>query len=151
MCERMHEPLLTEWQRKVASKAQLRWCTAASASPARRPFASPRSCPRWDVHFHKLSMFHPSFIFCLVHSLRPCQPRPFAPGTLHVSWLTSSSSCYVRARRLNVIIQPHLRFAYELMKWDERLQARRGESLRRTLDWPSVAREIAAMNKPYTR
>ncbi|KAL2260867.1 hypothetical protein VTK26DRAFT_5015 [Humicola hyalothermophila] len=29
--------------------------------------------------------------------------------------------CFVRARRLNVIIQPHLRFAYELLKWEETL------------------------------
>ncbi|KAK3897354.1 hypothetical protein C8A05DRAFT_39094, partial [Staphylotrichum tortipilum] len=28
--------------------------------------------------------------------------------------------CFVRARRLNVIIQPHLRFAYELLKWEEK-------------------------------
>ena len=30
--------------------------------------------------------------------------------------------CFVRARRLNVIIQPHLRFIYELLKWEETLQ-----------------------------
>ncbi|KAL2128883.1 hypothetical protein VTI74DRAFT_8513 [Chaetomium olivicolor] len=29
--------------------------------------------------------------------------------------------CFVRARRLNVIIQPHLRFVYELLKWEEEL------------------------------
>lgn len=59
--------------------------------------------------------------------------------------------CYVRARRLNVIIQPHLRFAYELLKWDEILQQRRGEPIRRELEWATIAREIAAMNKPYSR
>ncbi|KAL6719343.1 tyrosine/serine/threonine protein phosphatase pps1 [Lecanora helva] len=57
--------------------------------------------------------------------------------------------CYVRARRLNVIIQPHLRFAYELLKWDETCQQKRGEAIRRELEWATVAREIAAMNKPY--
>ena len=60
-------------------------------------------------------------------------------------------SCYVRARRLNVIIQPHLRFAYELLKWEEKQKAKRGEPLRRELEWANIAREIAAMNKPYTR
>jgi dual specificity MAP kinase phosphatase len=60
-------------------------------------------------------------------------------------------SCFVRARRLNVIIQPHLRFVYELLKWDEYLQKKRGESMKRELEWASVAREIAAMNKPYSR
>ncbi|KAL8693601.1 MAG: hypothetical protein Q9218_001601 [Villophora microphyllina] len=61
------------------------------------------------------------------------------------------SSCFVRARRLNVIIQPHLRFAYELVKWDEVLQKRRGQPIRRELEWATIAREIAAMNKPYSR
>ena len=60
-------------------------------------------------------------------------------------------SCYVRARRLNVIIQPHLRFVYELMKFDEAQQEKRGEALRRELEWATVAREIAAMNRPYAR
>lgn len=58
--------------------------------------------------------------------------------------------CFVRARRLNVIIQPHLRFSYELLKWEEKLKA--GESgFRRELEWPDIAREVAAMNKPYAR
>lgn len=61
--------------------------------------------------------------------------------------------CFVRARRLNVIIQPHLRFSYELLKWEEKL---RGEiqgsgRFRRELEWAEIAREVAAMNKPYAR
>ncbi|RMZ80329.1 hypothetical protein DV738_g2769, partial [Chaetothyriales sp. CBS 135597] len=59
--------------------------------------------------------------------------------------------CFVRARRLNVIIQPHLRFVYELMKWDELQQAKRGERPCREMDWASISREIAAMNRPYAR
>ncbi|KAL8732512.1 MAG: hypothetical protein Q9166_002726 [cf. Caloplaca sp. 2 TL-2023] len=59
--------------------------------------------------------------------------------------------CFVRARRLNVIIQPHLRFAYELMKWDETLQKRRGQPICREIEWATIANEIAAMNKPYSR
>jgi dual specificity MAP kinase phosphatase len=61
--------------------------------------------------------------------------------------------CFVRARRLNVIIQPHLRFSYELLKWEEKLQAERNAEgkFRRELEWPEIAREIAAMNKPYAR
>lgn len=66
--------------------------------------------------------------------------------------------CFVRARRLNVIIQPHLRFAYELLKWDELLQSRRGASadhrrglFKRELEWPEITREIALMNRPYAR
>ncbi|EMC91965.1 hypothetical protein BAUCODRAFT_570655 [Baudoinia panamericana UAMH 10762] len=59
--------------------------------------------------------------------------------------------CFVRARRLNVIIQPHLRFSYELLKWEEFQCQKRGQHLRRELEWAIIAREIAAMNKPYSR
>ncbi|KAI1290564.1 hypothetical protein F5Y03DRAFT_56575 [Xylaria venustula] len=63
--------------------------------------------------------------------------------------------CFVRARRLNVIIQPHLRFAYELLKWEELLQATRQasklERAGRELEWGEIAREIALMNRPYAR
>jgi dual specificity MAP kinase phosphatase len=59
--------------------------------------------------------------------------------------------CFVRARRLNVIIQPHLRFSYELLKWEEVLQGRRGQKIKRELEWGEIAREIAAMNRPYSR
>lgn len=63
--------------------------------------------------------------------------------------------CFVRARRLNVIIQPHLRFAYELLKWEETLQRRRpdktGSGIKRELEWAEIAREIALMNRPYAR
>jgi dual specificity MAP kinase phosphatase len=37
------------------------------------------------------------------------------------------------------------------MKWDEYLQKKRGEPIKRELEWATVAREIAAMNKPYSR
>lgn len=68
--------------------------------------------------------------------------------------------CFVRARRLNVIIQPHLRFAYELLKWEETLQRRKNANkatlaarsgIKRELEWAEIAREIALMNRPYAR
>ncbi|KJR87391.1 Dual specificity phosphatase, catalytic domain containing protein [Sporothrix schenckii 1099-18] len=69
--------------------------------------------------------------------------------------------CFVRARRLNVIIQPHLRFAYELLKWEEMLRQNQmiGDStansckagIRRELEWGEIAREVALMNQPYVR
>lgn len=60
--------------------------------------------------------------------------------------------CLVRARRLNVIIQPHLRFTYELLKWEETLQSRKlgFSGFQRELEWGEVAREVALMNRPYT-
>ena len=48
-----------------------------------------------------------------------------------------------------MIIQPHLRFAYELMKWEEVCQLRRGEQVCREMEWGGVAREIGALNRPY--
>lgn len=59
--------------------------------------------------------------------------------------------CFVRARRLNVIIQPHLRFVYELLQWEELQMKKRNVPMRRDLEWASVAREIALLNKPYSR
>ncbi|KAJ5620420.1 hypothetical protein N7510_004404 [Penicillium lagena] len=59
--------------------------------------------------------------------------------------------CFVRARRLNVIIQPHLRFVYELLQWEELQMQKRGLPMKRELEWPTIAREIALLNKPYSR
>ncbi|KOS19809.1 Dual specificity protein phosphatase PPS1 [Escovopsis weberi] len=61
--------------------------------------------------------------------------------------------CFVRARRLNVIIQPHLRFAYELLRWEENLQSRGKAQLpfKREMEWGEIAREIALMNRPYAK
>ena len=59
--------------------------------------------------------------------------------------------CFVRARRLNVIIQPHLRFAYELLRWEEQLQKGGGTTTKRELEWREIAREIALLNRPYSR
>ncbi|KAG6017745.1 hypothetical protein E4U43_000139 [Claviceps pusilla] len=61
--------------------------------------------------------------------------------------------CFVRARRLNVIIQPHLRFAYELLCWEEWLQQRGDASapMKREMEWRELSREIALLNSPYLR
>ncbi|ODQ52108.1 hypothetical protein SAICODRAFT_8321 [Saitoella complicata NRRL Y-17804] len=55
-----------------------------------------------------------------------------------------------RARRLNVIIQPNLRFMYELMLWEEVERKRRGEGgadCGREMEWVHLAREINALNQ----
>lgn len=61
--------------------------------------------------------------------------------------------CFVRARRLNVIIQPHLLFAYELLRWEEKLQQKgdRSAAIKREMEWAEITREIALMNRPYSR
>jgi dual specificity MAP kinase phosphatase len=59
--------------------------------------------------------------------------------------------CFVRARRLNVIIQPHLRFVYELLQWEEYQNQQRKLPRQRAVEWATVCREIALLNKPYSR
>ena|SRR5579859_134367 len=72
----------------------------------------------------------------------------------------------VRARRLNVIIQPNLLFMYELLKWEELEFARnlermvtngektdsaeRKKEYKRELEWAWLCKEIADLNKTYT-
>lgn len=55
---------------------------------------------------------------------------------------------FVRVRRLNVIIQPHLQFMFELAKWEER-HRQSGKGWLREVDWPILCREIATMNRAY--
>jgi dual specificity MAP kinase phosphatase len=66
---------------------------------------------------------------------------------------------FVRARRLNVIIQPNLRFMYELMKWEELEFARNLQNTpdtgdqreyKREMEWAWLCKEIADLNKTYT-
>lgn len=74
---------------------------------------------------------------------------------------------FVRARRLNVIIQPNLRFMYELMKWEELEFARNLElrkldpfadkseteitrEYKREMEWAWLCKEIGDLNKTYT-
>ncbi|KAI7223163.1 tyrosine protein phosphatase 1 [Hortaea werneckii] len=97
-----------------------------------------------------------SATICIAHVMR------------HLNLSFPRAYCFVRARRLNVIIQPHLRFVWELMKWEEdevEVQGGQGEGegegqeewgtvgrvRKRELDWATVCREIAAMNRPYSR
>ncbi|KAI1002822.1 hypothetical protein K3495_g5380 [Podosphaera aphanis] len=55
---------------------------------------------------------------------------------------------FVRARRLNIIIQPHLRFVYELLKWEERLHD--GETYKREMEWAEISKQISAINRPFS-
>ncbi|PHH65393.1 hypothetical protein CDD81_2497 [Ophiocordyceps australis] len=61
--------------------------------------------------------------------------------------------CFVRARRLNVIIQPHLRFVYELLRWEEHLRQTNSSytPTQREMEWGEIAHEIALINRPYSR
>jgi dual specificity MAP kinase phosphatase len=52
-----------------------------------------------------------------------------------------------------------LRFAYELLKWEETLRCRKAAAsnadeqrvVKREMEWAEIAREIALMNRPYAR
>lgn len=58
---------------------------------------------------------------------------------------------YVRVRRLNIVIQPNLRFMYELFKWEEEEEAKKAErgAVIRKIDWFMMCREIEKLNLPY--
>ena len=57
---------------------------------------------------------------------------------------------YVRVRRLNIIIQPNLRFMYELFKWEEQKLANNERDKEvgylREIDWFIMCREITKLN-----
>ena len=40
---------------------------------------------------------------------------------------------------------------YELLQYEETQQRKRNEPVQRELEWATIAREIALMNKPYCR
>lgn len=57
---------------------------------------------------------------------------------------------FVRVRRLNIIIQPNLRFMYELFKWEEKQKRlQKGDRNLREIDWFVMCREIMRLNIPY--
>ncbi|RKP30492.1 hypothetical protein METBISCDRAFT_30857 [Metschnikowia bicuspidata] len=58
---------------------------------------------------------------------------------------------YVRVRRLNIVIQPNLRFMYELFKWEEleRMRRRDAGDLR-VVDWFVMCEVIKKLNLPFS-
>lgn len=61
----------------------------------------------------------------------------------------SHAYLYVRVRRLNIIIQPNLRFMYELFKWEEQEKTKTNATTLRDIDWFIMCREIMKLNLPY--
>ncbi|CAG8459894.1 13851_t:CDS:2 [Funneliformis caledonium] len=61
----------------------------------------------------------------------------------HLGRSLVSSYLYVRARRLNVIIQPNLKFMYELLQYEQKLTGRMN------INWVWLAKEIHALNMCY--
>ncbi|KAL3235276.1 Dual specificity protein phosphatase PPS1 [Nakaseomyces bracarensis] len=56
---------------------------------------------------------------------------------------------YVRVRRLNIIIQPHLMFMYELEKWAESTNNTLLSQGKNRTDWHLLCREISRVNSRY--
>lgn len=59
---------------------------------------------------------------------------------------------FVRVRRLNIVIQPNLRFMYELFKWEERERMKRRQEEKdnlRVIDWFVMCQEIKKLNMPF--
>ncbi|KAF0530561.1 Dual specificity protein phosphatase PPS1 [Gigaspora margarita] len=61
----------------------------------------------------------------------------------HLGYSLVSSYLFVRARRLNVIIQPNLRFMYELLQYEQKLNGKMG------ISWPLLAKDIHTLNMCY--
>lgn len=51
----------------------------------------------------------------------------------------------------NTLTKANKTHRYELLKWEELQQKKNKQPLKRELEWATVAREIALMNKPYSR
>ncbi|CAG8564283.1 6719_t:CDS:2, partial [Scutellospora calospora] len=61
----------------------------------------------------------------------------------HLGYSLISSYLFVRARRLNVIIQPNLRFMYELLQYEQKLNGKMG------INWSWLAKDINNLNECY--
>jgi hypothetical protein len=77
-------------------------------------------------------------LFCSCEAIECDYPTT---SSIHVSHPLLSSS--------RLVANPLHR--YELLKWEEEQRVQRGHSIHRDLEWATVAREIALMNKPYSR
>jgi hypothetical protein len=62
---------------------------------------------------------------------------------LHLKFTLAQAYLFVRARRLNVIIQPNLKFMYEMLQ----LEQKQTGSV--TITWPILCKEIATINNSY--
>lgn len=63
----------------------------------------------------------------------------------------------VRSRRLSVLIQPNMRLLYNLLGWEVKLAKQRAggsedllkAELARSLNWPTLAKEVHSLNEKY--
>ena len=61
----------------------------------------------------------------------------------HLKYTLVQAYLYVRARRLNVIIQPNLKFMYEMLQLEQHLLGKA------TISWPILSKEIHLLNMSY--
>ncbi|KAI7848672.1 protein-tyrosine phosphatase-like protein [Circinella umbellata] len=61
----------------------------------------------------------------------------------HLKYTLVQAYLYVRARRLNVIIQPNLKFMYEMLQLEQHLIGKA------TISWPILSKEIHLLNMSY--
>lgn len=61
----------------------------------------------------------------------------------HLKYTLVEAYLFVRARRLNVIIQPNLKFMYELLQLEQR------ETGNTTISWPVLCNEVSNLNFNY--
>lgn len=61
----------------------------------------------------------------------------------HLKYTLVQAYLFVRARRLNVIIQPNLKFMYEMLQLEQK------ELGTATISWPILCQEIYNLNSSY--
>lgn len=61
----------------------------------------------------------------------------------HLKYTLVQAYLFVRARRLNVIIQPNLKFMYEMLQLEQK------ELGTVTMSWPILCQEIYRLNSSY--
>lgn len=61
----------------------------------------------------------------------------------HLKMTLVEAYLFVRARRLNVIIQPNLKFMYEMLQLEQK------ETNTATISWPILCHEISNLNFSY--
>ena len=140
--------LLTCLQKKASVRVQLHWSTVELACQDLPASALPRSWPAKSFLSQGHSKFPTKLLALIDHANTP------QAATFEQEDSTSSSNpTYALCKKLLRSFRlPYLTsYSYELLQWEEHQLRKRNEPVKRELEWQTVTREIALLNKPYSR